>query len=81
MKALKIFMSFVLIMIIGFFAIGFSDTVQEPAVGTAAYNQSVNLSKVVSISDTGIYSVMLILIVAMVIAAMVFLASNLKRRR
>ena len=81
MKALKIFMAFILMMLIGFFAIGFSDTVATPAVGTAAYNQSVNLSEVVSLSDTGIYSTMLILIVAMVLAAMIFMASMIKRRK
>ena len=81
MKALKIFMAFILMMLIGFFAIGFSDTVATPTAGTAAYNQSANLSKVVDLADTGIYSTMLILIVAMVLAAMIFMASMIKRRK
>ena len=81
MKALKIFMAFILMMLIGFFAIGFSDTVATPTAGTAAYNQSQNLSKVVDIADTGIFSTMLILVIAMVLVAVLFMVSMMKRRK
>ena len=81
MKALKIFMAFILMMLIGFFAIGFSDTVATPDEYTAAYNQSANLSEVVNIADKGVYATMLILIIGMVLAAMLFMASMIKRRK
>lgn len=81
MKAIQVFMAFMLMMIIGFFAIGFSDSVPTPTAGTAAYNQSQNLSKVVDLADTGINATMLILIAAMVFFAVIFMASALKRRR
>ncbi len=81
MKALKVFLAFMLMMIIGFFAIGFSSSVPAPVTGSAAYNQSVNLTKAIDISSTGVYAIMLILIVVMVLSAIIFMASNLKRRR
>lgn len=70
---------FFAIFLIAFFAIGFADSISEPtdATALAQYN---NLSQVTEISATGINAVLLILIVAMVIGAALFLMSSLKRR-
>jgi len=81
MKAMGIFLSFILIMILAFYAIGFSDSVVEPTPGTDAANQYDNLSTAVTISNSGLYAVMLILIAAMVFSAILFMAAVLKKRR
>jgi len=56
MKALGIFLSFILIMILAFFTIGFTDSVPTPTAGTDAANQSEDLSQAVNISNSGLYA-------------------------
>jgi len=75
---LSIFLMFIFIMIIAFFAIGFADSIGEPtdATALAQYN---NLSQVTEISNTGIQSTMLLLIIALVISAMFFVSKMVKK--
>ena len=80
MKALGIFLSFILIMILAFFTIGFTDSVPTPTAGTDAANQSDDLSQAVNISNSGLYATMLILIAAMVFSALLFMASIVTKR-
>lgn len=79
-KTMSIFMAFIAIFIIGFFAIGFAGSVEAPtnATALAQYN---NLSEAVGISSTGLNAVMLLLILAMVISAMMILYGSVKHRR
>lgn len=81
MKALGIFLAFMLMLIMGFFAVGFTDTVAQPTAGTAAANQYNNLTQAVTISSNGLYAVLLVLIAAMVISAVLFLGSSLTKPR
>lgn len=80
MKALGIFLTFILIFILGFYAVGFADSIEEPTAGTDAANQYNNLTQAVTISSDGLYATLLILTAAMVIAALMFLAASVKRR-
>lgn len=80
MKAIGIFMSFVFIMVIGFFLVGFTDSVQAPVSGEAL-NQYNNLTQAVTISSSGLYATMIILVAAMVFAAVLFMMTSLKKRR
>lgn len=80
MKALGIFLTFMLIFILGFFAVGFADSITEPTAGTDAANQYDNLTQAVTISSDGLYATLLILTAAMVISALLFMSSMLKRR-
>jgi len=75
-----IFLAFVLVTIIGFFAVGFMSSVTEPTAGTQAAYQYDNLTKAVEISNTGMYSLMLILAMAMAISAILFLIFTIKKR-
>lgn len=79
MKSLDIFISFIAIMIIAFFAIGFVDSIATPSSG-AGLNQYNNLSQATDIAGTGINAVMLMLVLAMVIAAVVFLISFVRKK-
>lgn len=81
MQTMKIFLAFILIMILGFFAVGFSSSVTPPTAGTDAANQYANLTQAVGIANNGTYAVLLILILAMVFSGVVFLMSSLKTRR
>ncbi len=78
-KTMGIFIAFIAIFIIGFFAIGFAGSVEAPtdATALAQYN---NLTEAVEISSTGLNAVMLLLILAMVISAMILLYGATKRR-
>ncbi len=80
MKAIGIFMGFVFIMVIGYFLVGFTDSVAEPTEG-AALNQYNNLNQAVTVSNAGIYTTMIILIAAMVFTAVLFMMNAVKRRR
>ncbi len=80
MKALGIFMGFVFIMVIGFFLVGFTNSVTVPTEG-AALNQYNNLTQAVTISNTGIYATMIILIASMAFTAVIFMMNSVKRRR
>ncbi len=79
-KTMSIFIAFIAIFIIGFFAIGFAGSVEAPtdATALAQYN---NLTEAVEISSTGLNAVMLLLILAMVISAMILLYGATKHRR
>lgn len=79
-QTLGIFMAFITIFIIGFFAVGFAGSVNAPtnATALAQYN---NLTNATTIASTGLNGTMLILIAAMAISAMFFFASMLKKRR
>ena len=79
MKGLGIFLSFVFIMLIGFFLIGFTDSVAAPTSG-AALNQYNNLTQATTIASSGLYGTMLILIAAMCFTAVMFMMSSMKRR-
>lgn len=79
-QVLSLFVAFITIMLIGFFAVGFADSVDAPtnATALAQYN---NLSDATEISGVGVYSAMLLIAITMVISAMFLFASTLKRRR
>jgi len=71
-KTMNMFIAFVAIFVIAFFAVGFTSTVQAPTNNTtAAYQQYQNLTDTVEIADVGINSTLLLLIVGMIIAAIV----------
>ncbi len=76
---MSIFIAFIAIFIIAFFAIGFAGSVEAPtdATALAQYN---NLTEAVEISSTGLNAVMLLLVLAMVISAMILLYGATKRR-
>ena len=80
MKGLGIFLSFVFIMLIGFFLIGFTDSVAAPTSG-AALTQYNNMSQAVSIANTGLNATMLILIAAMCFTAVLFMMTALSKGR
>lgn len=67
-KTLNIFIAFVAIIIIGFFMIGYSSSVQAPTNQTAL-NQYNNLTNATEISAAGIEGTLLLLIIAMVFVA------------
>ena len=75
-----IFFSMILIMIIGFFAIGFSDSVSAPAAGPAL-DQYNNMSTATTLAGNGVWATMIILVAAMLFAAIIYMASTLKKRR
>lgn len=81
MNAMKIFMAFVLMLIIGFFAVGFTSSVQEPDDNTTAGQQYNNLSKVTKIAAVGIDATTLVLVGAMLFAALFFMATAIRRKR
>lgn len=74
---LGIFLTFIFIFIIAFFAIGFTDSIGEPtnATALAQYN---NLSQVTEISSVGIQSTLLLIILALVFSAVFFLINVVK---
>ena len=76
---MKIFLGFIAILIISFFAIGFVSGVDAPtdATALAQYN---NLTEVVGIADTGMNATLLILIAAMAITACLFMIGMVKKR-
>jgi len=78
MNAMKIFLAFIAIMVLGFFAVGFTDTVQAPtnATALAQYN---NLTQATGLASDGLSAVMLILIMSMVLAALFFMIKLVKR--
>jgi LPXTG-motif cell wall-anchored protein len=78
-KTMNMFIAFVAIFVIAFFAIGFTSTVQAPTNATALA-QYQNLTETVEIADTGINATLLLLIIGMVIAAIVG-AFGLSKRR
>lgn len=79
-QVLSLFIAFITIMIIGFFAVGFAGSVDAPtnATALAQYN---NLSDATEISGIGLSSGMLLIAITMVISAMFLFASTLKRKR
>ena len=80
MKAMGLFISFIAIMIIAFFAIGFSATITPPSNTTAAGQQYENLSKAVSLADTGLQGFYLLIIAAMVLTAAMFMYGSMRKR-
>lgn len=78
MNILKLFFALIAIMILGFFAIGFADSVQPPtnATALAQYN---NLSHATGLATTGVNATMLLLIAAMVIAGIFLLIKAVKK--
>lgn len=74
---MSIFLMFIFMIIIAFFAIGFMDSIGEPtdATALAQYN---NLSQVTDISSAGIEGTILLLIIALVISAMYFVSKAVK---
>ncbi len=80
MKGLGIFLSFVFIMLIGFFLVGFTDSMDAPTSGDAL-NQYNNLTEAVSIANTGLNATMLVLIATMAFTAVLFMISTLTKRR
>ncbi len=80
MKAIGIFMGFIFIMVIGYYLVGFTDSVEEPSSG-AALNQYNNLTKAVTISNTGMYATMIVLIAAMAFTAVMFMMNSVGKRK
>ena len=79
MNTMKLFLAFVIILVIGFFAVGFTGSVTAPAANTTAGQQYTNLSMATGIAATGMNAVLLVLILAMVVSALFFLAKMVKR--
>lgn len=79
-KAMDIFLAFMVIFLIAFFAVGFVSGVDAPTAGTSARYQYDNLTQTAELTGTGINGAMLILMIAMLFAALFFLYSSVKRR-
>lgn len=79
-KTINMFIAFVAIMVIAFFAIGFVSTVTPPTNATelAQYN---NLSNATDIASTGVTSTMILIVLGMVISAIVMTMAIVKKRR
>lgn len=69
MKAIGLFISFLMVLIIGFYAIGFSATITAPNNTTAAGQQYANLTKATDLANSGMQGFMLLLIGAMLLSA------------
>jgi hypothetical protein len=79
MNTMNLFLGFVLILVIGFFAVGFTSSIAAPDPTTAAGQQYTNLSVATGIAGGGMTAVMLILVLAMVISALFFVAKMVKK--
>jgi len=77
-KFIGLILSFFIILIIAFFAIGYTSTVVAPDPATAAGQQYTNLSDTASITFTGINGVLLLFIVGIVITAIILIAKAVK---
>lgn len=79
-KTMGIFMAFIAMMIIGFFAVGFADSVTAPtdATALAQYN---NLTQATDISSSGLNATMLVVAGAMVFSALILFIGMIKRKR
>lgn len=77
---MQIFMAFILLMILSFFAVGFTDSVPTPTNATAL-SQYNNLSNVTGIAASGFSAVMLILTGAMVMSALLFMYYIVMKKR
>lgn len=80
MKAMGIFISLMAVMVIGYFAVGFADSVEEPTAGTAAANQYANLTQATDVASAGLQGTMLLLVGAMALAAAGFFYHSIKSR-
>ena len=77
---LKLFISFMAILVIAFFAIGFTSTVQAPTNQTAL-NQYNNLTQATAIAGTGLNATVILLMAAMVFSALAVFYYSIKRKR
>lgn len=78
-KSVNLFLAFVFILLIAFFAVGFTSTVTAPNNTTTAGQQYENLSQTVSIADTGINAGILLIVIAFVLAAIYMIYYATKR--
>jgi len=78
-KTVNLFLGFVFILIIAFYAVGFTSTISTPDNTTAAGQQYDNLSITVSIADTGINAGLLLIVVAFVLSAVYLISYATKR--
>jgi len=78
-KVMGMFLAFLCIMVMDMLAIGFTSTQTAPDIATAAGQQYANLTKTISIADSGINGVMLLIIVAMVFMAIAVMMGAFKR--
>lgn len=78
-KTLNLFIGFVAIMIIAFFAIGFTSQVQAPtnATALAQYN---NLTNATGIAATGLDATMIIIVAAMLFSGSVGAMAMMRKR-
>lgn len=67
-------LAFFLILVIGFFAIGYTSSVAAPDPATAAGQQYDNLSKTTDITYTGINATLLLFIIGIVISSILLIA-------
>jgi hypothetical protein len=79
MNTMNIFLSFILILVLGFFAIGFSSSIVAPDPATTAGQQYTNLSVATGIATGGMTAVMLILVLVLPLSAMFFIVKHVKR--
>lgn len=76
---MNLFIVFMAIFVIAFFAIGFTSTIVEPDDATTAGMQYNNLTNATAIADTGLQGTMLLVIIGMVLTAM-YAAFSVNRR-
>ena len=79
-KVLGIFVGFCAILVIAYMSIGFGSSVAVPDINTSAGQQYSNLSKVTTISSTGIQGFLLLVLLALVLGA-VYLVYNAGSKR
>lgn len=77
-KFIGLMLTFFMMLVIAFFAIGYSSTVDAPDNSTAAGQQYENLTKTTDITFTGINAVLLLFIIGIVITAIILLAKAVK---
>jgi len=79
-KTINLFFGFVILLILAFYAVGFTNTVSAPNNTTAAGQQYANLTSTVTMADIGINAALLLIITAFVLSAIAVLMYSMKRR-
>lgn len=81
MKVMGYFIAFIAILVLSYFAIGFTSSVTAPANNTTAGNQYQNLTKVTDMANTGLQGTLLLVIGAMVLSGFGFFYYSINKRR
>lgn len=81
MKLMGYFIAFIAILVLSYFAVGFTSSITPPATGTTAGNQYANLTNVTGIASTGLQGTLLLVIGAMLLSGFGFFYYSINRRQ